>query len=223
MNNLTFPKAIVFDMDGVIIDSEPLWKKAMIAEFSKYGIRLSESDCRSTTGKRIEEVAAFWFQRFEKDPANLPELINSIEIHLIALINQYGQMLEGLLELIKYMKQHEIKRALATSSSERIMHAVIRKLGLESFFEALCSAEHCTWAKPHPQVYLNAVQHLQEDSHDCWAIEDSFNGLVSARSAWLQTVYIPEQPYRASSADFIAHQVCPGFKAVTALLRSLKA
>lgn len=208
-------------MDGVLIDSEPLWKIAMLAEFKKSGIILTEDDCRATTGRRIDEVAAHWINRYGLKSVSVTQLVMAIEQHLMALIKSQGKPFEGCIELLNYAKSKDIRIGLATSSSEAIMHCVLNHLHLKSYFDVTCSAEHCKKAKPDPEVYLNAIAGLGVKPYDCWAIEDSLNGLKAASAAGMQVLYMPEKKHRMDTTTLHVHAVCDNFFKVASLLRQL--
>jgi HAD superfamily hydrolase (TIGR01509 family) len=221
MNNLVFPKAIILDMDGVLIDSEPLWKIAMMAQFAKHGMVLTENDCRATTGQRIDEVAAYWINQFEIKTISVLQLVKAIEQHLMTLIVSHGSAFEGCVDLLQYAKSKEISLGLATSSSEAIMQCVLNHLKLKSYFNVVCSAEHCKKAKPDPEVYHNAIKGLRFKPNECWAIEDSLNGLKAAISAGMQVVFMPEQNHSIDISGLQIAAVCENFKAVLHQLKSL--
>lgn len=221
MNNLDFPKAIILDMDGVLIDSEPLWKKAMMAEFAKHGMMLTENDCRATTGQRINEVAAYWINQFKIKTIGVSQLVTAIEQHLMTLIVSHGSAFEGCVDVLNYAKSKDISLGLATSSSQAIMHCVLNHLKLNSYFKVACSAEQCKKAKPDPEVYHNAIKGLQFKPYECWAIEDSLNGLKAAIAAGMQVVYMPEQKHTIDISGLQIAAVCENFKAILHQLKSL--
>lgn len=221
MNNLVFPKAIILDMDGVLIDSEPLWKTAMMAEFVKHGIMLTENDFRATTGQCINEVVAYWSNQFKIKTISVSQLVTAIEQHLLTLIVSHGSAFEGCIDLLNYAKSKDIGLGLATSSSEVIMQCVLNHLKLNSYFKVACSTEQCKKAKPDPEVYHNAIKRLQFKPYECWAIEDSLYGLKAAIAAGMQVVYMPEQNHSINISGLQIAAVCKNFTAVLHQLKSL--
>jgi HAD superfamily hydrolase (TIGR01509 family) len=185
-------KAVIFDMDGVIIDSEPLWRKAMIAGFNDIGIDFTEEDCRKTTGMRFKEVIAHWFAHHDITEHSQEELDYNVITHLIELINIEGKPMTGLMETLKILKEKNYKVGLATSSNNKLVEAVLNKLQIHHYFSAITSAEHLQFGKPHPEVFLNCAHYLQTAPKDCIVIEDSINGIIGAKAAQMQVVAIPD-------------------------------
>ncbi|HXU26340.1 MAG TPA: HAD family hydrolase, partial [Bacteroidia bacterium] len=110
------PKAVIFDMDGVIIDSEPLWRRAMVRGFTASGLPFTDNDSRITTGMRIDQVIAFWNNKtpFTKDEESVK---NNIEDHLCGLISAEGKPMKGLQHALNIIADQNLIIALATSSS----------------------------------------------------------------------------------------------------------
>lgn len=192
------PCAVIFDMDGVLIDSEPLWKIAEIEGFLTVGLHLTEQDCAQTTGLRIDEVVALWHERqpwTSRTGRSVEDVTQTIIDNLIREVQANGVPLPGAQRALQYCKERGLKVGLATSSTSRILEAVIDKLRFRTYFDVLCSAEHDPRGKPHPAVYLRCADLLGVDPNHCLAIEDSFNGLLSAKAACMQTVLVPERSH----------------------------
>lgn len=96
------PEALIFDMDGVLIDSEPLWRKAMIQGFGEAGLPFTEEDCRKTTGQRFTEVVQYWVTHYPDINTPAPVLEDHIVTILLRLIEKEGQMMPGIEELIAF-------------------------------------------------------------------------------------------------------------------------
>lgn len=179
-------------MDGVIIDSEPLWRKAMIKAFNELGINFTEEDCIKTTGMRIHEVIEHW-QIIYPSQIKSPSLLKtSIHNYLINYINQEGKALPGFVELLDFLKKNNYKIGLATSSDNVLIEAVLSKLNVADNFDALISAEDLTYGKPHPEVYLHCANLLGVIPQQCLVIEDSINGIISALAAQMKVLGIPD-------------------------------
>ena len=186
---LTVPpfKAVLFDMDGVLIDSEPFWRAAQIEVFKSVGLTLTEQDCAETMGIRIDEVVAY----------RVPEgdhkvLVQAIVDRMVSLVTERGTPLKGVVETLQRLKDLKIPCGLATSSRYRLLYATLKSLGLETAFEIVHSAEEEEYGKPHPAVYLTAAHKLGFKPQDCLAIEDSVNGVLSAKAAQMGVIAIPE-------------------------------
>jgi len=186
------PKAVVFDMDGVIIDSEPLWRRAMIRVFNASGLVFTDNDCRITTGMRIDQVISFWNN---KTPFTTDEELvkTNIEDHLCGLIAAEGKPMKGLQQALDVIAKENLMIALATSSSNKLIDCVLKVLKIESYFKHIQSAEHLKYGKPHPEVFLKCAEAIDTKPNDCLVIEDSVNGIISAKAAGMGVIAIPEE------------------------------
>ena len=134
--------AVIFDMDGVLIDSEPLWKIAMEYVFGQYGSTLTHEDFQKTVGLRIDEVIAFWNAHENWGLSDLQHVEKQIIDKLIALIELDPQPLTGVLDTLAFLKDQGKQIGLATSSSQRLITTVLTALDIEHFFDFAYSAEY---------------------------------------------------------------------------------
>jgi HAD superfamily hydrolase (TIGR01509 family) len=186
-------KAVIFDMDGVIIDSEPLWRKAMIHSFNEVGIPFSEEHCRLTTGLRFKEVADFWFKKHDISNVSIDDFDELVINRLCDLIIKDGKPMKGVNEILPYLKENGFKIGVGTSSNTKLMHKVIEVLNIGHYFDTLTSAEFLEYGKPHPHVFLNCAKSLTIKPNECLVIEDSINGIIAAKAAQMKVVAIPEE------------------------------
>lgn len=200
-------KAIIYDMDGVLIDSEPLWKIAEIEGFAKVGINLTHIDCEETVGLRIDHVVELWQKKVGWKNKTNQEVSSDIVDILILEINKQGKALEGVYESLEKIKSGGFKIGLATSSDQRIIHAVFEKLKLADYFDEIHSAEFEKYGKPHPAVFLTAAEKLNVHPTDCLVIEDSFNGVLAAKAARMKVIAIPEKSHQHDSRLVIADKI----------------
>ncbi len=184
--------AIIFDMDGVLINSEPLWMQAEIEIFKTVGLQLTLQDCEATRGVRINNVVEHWYQQQPWINKSIEQITLEISNRLIEMIYESGEALEGLYESLNLISKLEIPMGIATSSSENIIEAVIAKLDIRKYFKAIHSADHEKFGKPHPAVYLNCAEKLNVDPMHCIAIEDSITGVIAAKAARMKVIAIPE-------------------------------
>lgn len=189
---LTGIKAVIFDMDGVIIDSEPLWRRAMIQSFQEIGIPFSDEHCRITTGLRFKEVAEFWFKKHGINHISIDEFDELVINRLCDLIKQEGKTMKGVMEALAFLKSKNLKIGIGTSSNTKLMNTVVDVLNIRPYFDELCSAEHMTYGKPHPMVYLTCAEKLGIHPLNCLVIEDSVNGIIAGKAAQMKVVAIPE-------------------------------
>lgn len=190
---LTGIKAVIFDMDGVIIDSEPLWRRAMINSFTEIGIPFSDEHCRLTTGLRFKEVADFWFKKNNITNITINNFDELVINRLCDLIVEQGKAMKGVNEILPHLKEKGFKIGVGTSSNTKLMNKVIEVLNIGHYFDTLTSAEFLEYGKPHPHVFLNCAKSLTINPNECLVIEDSINGIIAAKAAQMKVVAIPEE------------------------------
>jgi mannitol-1-/sugar-/sorbitol-6-/2-deoxyglucose-6-phosphatase len=200
--------AIIFDMDGVLIDSEPLWKIAMEFVFGQYGSTLTHQDFQKTVGLRIDEVIAFWNIQENWKLSDLKNVENQIIDKLISLIEFDPKPLPGVLDTLQFLKESGKKIGLATSSSQRLITTVLRALNIESYFNFTYSAEYESYGKPHPGVYIKVAAHLAVPTQRCLVIEDSLNGVIAGLAAQMKVCCIPEKTHFPNPKLAVAHFQC---------------
>lgn len=216
---------VIFDMDGVLIDSEPAWQKAEHQVMAELGVPLSFEDTEQTTGLRIDQVVHYWYLRHPwvaQGQYDNVAVANKIVSQVVNDISTQGQPMAGVIDALKTCQKLGLKIGLATSSSNAIIAAVMKKLNLDDYFEARCSAEHLSYGKPHPQVYLNCANTLGLAPANCLAIEDSFNGLIAARAANMQTVIIPAPNQTTQARWAAAHHQLKDLTQMADLLEQLR-
>ena len=192
-------KAVIFDMDGLLIDSEPLWREAEIKVFNSIGLEFNDKMCRETMGMRIDEVVLFWHNQFKWETPSVDEISKQIVDELIRLILDKGEAMKGVYETLKLLHKKGIPMAIASSSSMKIIGNVVEKLEIAKYFAVIHSAEFESYGKPHPQVFITTANKLMISPEECIVFEDSKYGMIAALAAKMQVIVIPEpKDYNAS-------------------------
>lgn len=181
-------------MDGVLIDSEPLWKIAMEDVFRQIGSSLTKQDFQKTVGLRLDEVIRFWHQ-VEGWTAEPKAIEEAIVAQMVRLIQANPQPLPGVRETLHFLKEQNIQIGLATSSYAVLIETVLNALEIDAFFDMHHSAEKEQYGKPHPAVYLHVAHTLKVDPTSCLVIEDSLNGIIAGKAARMKVVCIPEKTH----------------------------
>lgn len=196
-------------MDGLLIDSEPLWQEAEILIFQRVNIMLTRELCLQTKGLRIDEVVNYWYQKYPWTNLTKKEVEELIIAKVIELIHLKGKPLAGVDKAISFVRQKQVKLAralyreetslpslvkiaLASSSATIIIQAALQKLNLTDVFTQIYSAETELFGKPHPGVYLTTANKLNVLPQECLALEDSLNGVLAAKAAQMKCIAIPE-------------------------------
>jgi mannitol-1-/sugar-/sorbitol-6-/2-deoxyglucose-6-phosphatase len=204
-------EAVIFDMDGLLIDSEPLWRRAIRDVLEEIGVVLSDSAVAQTMGLRIDEVVAYWYQRHPWPGLSQSRVAERMVTEVLRLIERDGEALPDVYESLAAVRAAGFKTGLASSSPRILIDAVLGKLGLVNHFQVLHSADEEPYGKPHPGIYMTTMSKLDVAADRALALEDSVNGVIAAKAARLACIAVPEP---ASLAD-------PRFGVADLVLRSL--
>jgi HAD superfamily hydrolase (TIGR01509 family) len=207
-------KAVIYDMDGILIDSEPLWRRAEIEVFQQVDVHLSEDMCRQTTGLRIDEVVEYWYRRFPWRGSSKKQIEERIYTKVISLVKTEGIANEGVYTSLEFVRKQRVKLALASTSDMLLIDVVIAKLRLEDCFAVIHSAEFEAYGKPHPAVYIATARQLGVDPSTCLAIEDSINGMIAAKAARMKCIAIPDPVLSGDKRLAIADAVLSSLKEI---------
>lgn len=185
-------QAAIFDMDGLLVDSEPFWQDAQLAVLNDLGLHITRQDTIDTTGIRIDQIVKHYYKTQGWEGPSCDEVCDMILDKVIELVGIHKPMMPGVMHALELCKAANLRIALASSSPLKLIKATLKALDLEAWFEQCHSAEHLKYGKPHPEVYLNAAESLGVPPQNCIAFEDSFAGLLAAKSAQMRTVIVPE-------------------------------
>ena len=200
-------KKIIFDMDGILIDSVPLWRRAKKEVFDDLNFELTEKQQNETMGYSIEETVAHWFSLNSFDNVSQREVVEKIQSRVIELIKKEGKMILGIEDVLKFANNNFSQIGLASSSSYMVIDAILEKLNFKKYFQVVCSAQDEEFGKPHPAVYIAALRKLKIKYHECVVIEDSLQGVLSAKSAKIKCLAIPNKYCRNDNRLIIADYV----------------
>lgn len=191
LGNVIMLKSVIFDFDGVIIDSELFWRKAELEILNNLGYHVTYQEVLKNSGKRVEELVAEWQTKFNFS-ANLAGYIAK-EIYNQAQKNIINQAIPkiGLHKTIKFLLTKKMRLAIASSSPISIIKLILEKFSLNGFFEIICSAENEIYGKPHPAVFLKACSLLKLKPYQCLVIEDSLSGIIAAKAARMKCILMP--------------------------------
>jgi HAD superfamily hydrolase (TIGR01509 family) len=184
--------AVIFDMDGLLIDTEPIWRQAEIEVFGTVGIHLTEEQCLETMGVRVAEVVALWHHRHPWEGPSIQEIADRIEDVVVAHVMAEGEAKAGVYSALATVRAAGLPIAIASSSSIRLIEAVVQRLGIADYIDAVCSGDAEPEGKPHPGVYLTTARTMDVAPEACLALEDSPNGVLAAKAAGMTCIAIPD-------------------------------
>ena len=182
--------AVIFDMDGVLVDSEPLGFEAMRRVMAHQGVSYTEADNNEFLGRTtLEECRILRARhRLAADPR---ELTREYVDLLVALIRQEPRPMPGVPAVLAEIVAAGCRMALASSADPVVIAENVRALGLARFFEAIVSGTEVARGKPAPDVFLETAEQLRLPTERCLVVEDSRNGLLAAKAAGMACAAIP--------------------------------
>ena len=186
---------VLFDMDGVLIDSEKFWQQAEREVFTSVGCQWSEEIAHQTTGQTTRAVTELWYSLFPWTGKSLAEVEQAVIDRVDELIRQEGEIKTGVLATLNFLQQQGIKIGLATNSTPSLIQTVLTRLEIHSFFQTTVSALDVKEGKPAPDVYLQAAQNLHSEPQNCLVIEDSFTGATAGKAANMTVFIVPEAEF----------------------------
>ncbi|MDT0558576.1 HAD family phosphatase [Ichthyenterobacterium sp. W332] len=177
-------KAVLFDMDGVIVDTEPLHRKAYFQMFSDIGIDVSDHLFESFTGSSTIEICRALCMQFNLSLA--PETLVQIKRQHFKVLFDTDKslaLIDGVLNLIKDYYQNNLTLVLASSASMPNINRIFKRFDLNQYFKAKLSGADLPKSKPHPDIFIKAAQASGYSRAECMVIEDSTNGIEAAKAA----------------------------------------
>ncbi|KJV45162.1 2-deoxyglucose-6-phosphatase [Pantoea sp. BL1] len=188
--------AAIFDMDGLLIDSEPLWDQAELDVFASLGVDITRRhELPDTLGLRIDQTVRMWFEALPWNGPDQAEVTQRIIARALALVEETRPLLPGVEQALQLCQQQGLKIALASASPLFMLERVLEMFDLRKYFDAIASAEALPYSKPHPQVYLDAAAKLAVDPLNCLTLEDSFNGMIATKAARMRSIVVPAAEY----------------------------
>ena len=200
-------KAVIFDMDGVIIDSHSVACQLLCDAANKFGCKLTIEEI-----KQWGSLSSRQFWKRVKDEWHLPHdisvLMNSYDEDREIELYKGMELISGVRSFLQEVKANQLKTALATSASKMRMNAVVDLFGLHSLFDEFICDEEVSASKPDPQIFLLASQKLSLQPSECVVVEDSENGKIAAKRAGMRCLGFKGLPHvkeNMEGADIIFH------------------
>jgi len=196
-------------MDGLLIDSEPLWRDALVEVFNGVGVSITPEQFQATMGMTTPEVVAYWCAQYASHSKSVEEIIQEVDSTAHRFIAERGVAREGAYEILEFFKEKKLPLALASSSTMHLIDIVVEKLAIRPYFQVLHSAEFELYGKPHPAVNISAAKKLGVGQHACLVFEDSWNGVLAAKAGSMKCVCVPDENLKGDARLVIADEVIP--------------
>jgi len=200
-------EALIFDMDGVITDSEPLQRKAEEITLQHYGIRIPSEEWNYFVGKSAKTIFEYIAQKYTDGSIPATEMMEYKKNTYLTIAPEKITLMKGVKEFLSWCRTKYHAIALTTSSVKAIQEMVFRKFHLDDYFDVIITGDDVLNGKPDPEPYLKTVEKLGEKAQYCIVIEDADNGILSAKKAGCQTIGIttsfPKEKLLAVGADHV--------------------
>ncbi|HZJ41606.1 MAG TPA: HAD family phosphatase [Patescibacteria group bacterium] len=209
-------RAIIFDMDGVLLKSEGAISKSFNMALNKYGVKLGVKDKKKYLGRSLRDQMEMWKEEYPQIPKDLDATTFGKEAldYQIEILKEILIPNKTILDLIKKVKIRNIKIAVATSSSKNRARMFLKLLGLLSQLDVLITSEDVKRHKPYPDIFLEAAKRIGVLSKNCVVIEDAVNGIKAANSAEMKSVALLTRHH--SREDFFeADYIFSDFKSLS--------
>ncbi len=184
---------VLFDMDGLLLDTEPLWGESMLRIAHKHKIPITPKRFKETTGLRIYEVTDHWAIHYPWEGKTAREVADEILEDIIAASKDKGTVLKGGEQALKLLRKHHFKIGLASSSPKHMIDALVDHFGLTKYFDVITSADVVELGKPHPAVFIHCAASLGAKPNECLVLEDSVNGMIAGKAARMKVIVVPDE------------------------------
>jgi beta-phosphoglucomutase family hydrolase len=203
-------KAVIFDMDGVIAETEHVHIGAEKQTMLKYGIEISEDELHEYTGTTAKVMFTSLIEKYKLN-TTFDRIFKEKEEILFRLLEEDVQPTKGVIDLLRKLKKMKIKLAVASSSHKRMIEYVLKKLKIIDLFDSIVGAEDIDRSKPDPEIFLISAKRLNVKPEECTVVEDSKLGVEAAKKAGMKCLgYVNPSSGKQdlSKADFVADDFC---------------
>ncbi|HEX9635397.1 MAG TPA: HAD family phosphatase [Candidatus Limnocylindria bacterium] len=196
-------RAVVFDMDGLLLDTEILWQRAEAELFRRHGADYTIADALAVMGTSFDVTARYFAERLGEPPERGAALVDELRVLMLAELRREVAARPGAVELVERLR-NRVPLALASNSSRNLVDAALNTAGLTDAFDAIVTADDVQHPKPAPDLYLLACERLGVTPGEALALEDTAPGIAAAKAAGLTCIAVPQfAETNASAADRI--------------------
>ncbi|HAJ69741.1 MAG: HAD family hydrolase [Alkalibacterium gilvum] len=184
-------KVVVFDMDGLMFDTEPIYFKANKKTAERLNIPFDYAFYEKHIGASETDFFAAMYRKFPDHNVKQFTIDSKKDVEEF-LVSEPPEMKKGLVDLLEYLKENNYKTVVASSSERKLVEKLLTLSGLESYFDGLIGGDEVAESKPHPEIFQKAVERVGNKESDILVLEDSLNGIRAAYSAGYKVVMIPD-------------------------------
>jgi sugar-phosphatase len=199
-------RATIFDMDGLLLDSEKLWHEAEVEILGELGVPINRDGTRLTKGMFVAEVVSFWYQRHPWSGPTELDVVDRVLARVGELVENGGELMPGAVRALELAGERG-PVVVGSSTPLPLIERCLRHFDLLSHFQSLHSADREPFGKPHPGVFLSAAKALDVPPSACLVFEDSAAGVLAAKAARMTCVAVPTPDERSLPAFGIADLV----------------
>jgi mannitol-1-/sugar-/sorbitol-6-/2-deoxyglucose-6-phosphatase len=205
-------QGMIFDMDGLLIDTGPAWRRVGDELFAALGVDISPLSSRGAVmGMRLQDASALLKEYAGFDASDLPDLDARVERAMIEAVRNEVTLKPGALDALDFCDEHGLSAALASGSTLPIIETVLERFDLSGRFRVVSSASDDGPGKPHPELFLRTAAALGLESRHCAVLEDAVSGCIAGKAAGMRVIVVPDGPVvddpRFSIADAELHSL----------------
>ena len=188
-------KAVIFDMDGLMIDSERVTYNEYVKKLAQLGHHdFTEELYRNCLGKNKQGICQVFIDHYGQD-FPMDEVWDDVHVWIDESLRQYVPKKKGLVELLEYLKANNYKTIVATSSGRARVDEILKNADLTKYFDDTICGDEVTHGKPHPEIFLTACQKLGVAPEDALVLEDSEAGILAAYDGRIDVICVPDMKY----------------------------
>ncbi len=202
-------QAVVFDMDGVIFDSERKVVECWLVVAEKYGIKNIEEQCHKCLGTNSAETRRIMLEYYGEDFPYDEYKSQASTLYFERYSDGRLPMKKGVNELLQHLKSRNLKIALASSTRSAVVLSQLENAGILKYFDKVVCGDMVSHSKPHPEIFLKACEEIQVPPEAAIAIEDSYNGIRSAHAAGMRPIMVPDMAEPTDEMRELAETILP--------------
>ena len=188
-------KAVIFDMDGLMIDSERVTYNEYVKKLAQLGHHdFTEELYRNCLGKNKQGICQVFIDHYGQD-FPMDEVWDDVHVWIDESLRQYVPKKKGLVELLEYLKANNYKTIVATSSGRARVDEILKNADLTKYFDDTICGDEVTHGKPHPEIFFTACQKLDVKSEEALVLEDSEAGILAAYDGRIDVICVPDMKY----------------------------